>query len=214
MDDKKQEVYGLSKILIVDDHEVVVSGISNILKQRFKAQCCCATNVASALELLSNNVFDIIVLDLELKGESAFEIIKTVQTKYPNTKILIYSMHDEPWLLAKVIDYDIQGYLTKSEPVLNLVEAVSAIKSGHTYFCDSYTNFKKLKADNYELTPRECDVMYKVLEGLSSSEISEQLCLSVNTVNSHRKRIMQKLGVSNVVELLNVVAQKRIFDKK
>jgi DNA-binding CsgD family transcriptional regulator len=56
--------------------------------------------------------------------------------------------------------------------------------------------------------------MYKVIEGLSSAEISEQLCLSVNTVNSHRKRIMQKLGVNNVVELLNVVAQKHIFDKK
>jgi two-component system response regulator EvgA len=214
MDVKNNEVYGLTKILIVDDHEVVVSGIQNILKQRFKAQCSCATNVDSAISLLANNSFDIVVLDLELKGENAFEVIKTVQSKYPNTKMLIYSMHDEPWLIAKVIDYDIQGYLTKSEPVLNLVEAISSIKSGHTYFCDAYTNFKKLKSENYELTPRECDVMYKVLEGLSSAEISEQLCLSVNTVNSHRKRIMQKLGVNNVVELLNVAAQKRIFDKK
>jgi two-component system response regulator EvgA len=213
MDQSKTEVYGLSKILIVDDHEVVVSGIQNILKQRFKAQCCCATNTESALALLSNNTFDIIVLDLELKGENAFEIIRTVQSKYPSTKILIYSMHDEPWLLAKVIDYDIQGYLTKNEPVANLVEAISSIKSGHTYFCESFANFKRLKTDNYQLTPRECDVMYKVLEGLSSAEISEQLCLSVNTVNSHRKRIMQKLGVSNVVELLNVVSQKHLFDK-
>ena len=213
MDVKKNEVYGLTKILILDDHEVVVSGIQNILKQSFKAQCCCATNVASALSFLENNTFDIVVLDLELKGENAFEVIKTVQAKYPNTKILIYSMHDEPWLLAKVIDYDIQGYLTKSEPVSNLVEAISSIKSGHSYFCESFTNFKRLKADNYQLTPRECDVMFKVIEGLSSTEISEQLCLSVNTVNSHRKRIMQKLGVNNVVELLNVVSQKKILDK-
>ncbi len=213
MDAKKQEVYGLSKILIIDDHEVVVSGINYILKQRFKAQCCCATNAEGALAQLSSNSFDIVVLDLELKDDNAFDLLKTIQSKYPTTKVLIYSMHDEPWLLAKVINYDIQGYLTKNEPVANLIDAISTIKSGHTYFCDAYQNFKKLKNDNYQLTPRELDVMYKVLEGLSSAEISEQLCLSVNTVNSHRKRIMQKLGVNNVVELLNVVKQKDLFNR-
>ncbi len=198
---------GRLKVLIADDHPIVSEGVKLALETNCKALCRCASKISEIVSELKLHHYDIFVLDLELAHEDTYALLKKMGEKFQGCKVLIYTMHDEPWIMAKVSDYNISGYVTKNMPIYRLIEAVNSLKNGRDYFCEEYQRVTQQGSVDQRLTQRERDVLNLIVKGLSSAEISEQLCVSLNTINSHRKHVMQKLGAKNTAELVKIVLQ-------
>jgi len=201
------------RVLALDDHPMVLDGISHLLSTQQGVSCHGITNTPQLLEVLeSDNNFQLFILDLELPDADGFEAITTIRRHCPDAALLIFTMHEEPWILAKLARLDIQGVVAKSSPVSELLHAVTAIRAGQTYYNDSFVDFlEKLKekpspillsGDAFQLSDRELEVLRCITRGLNTSQISEEMFLSQNTVGTYRTRLMRKLGAHNVAQLI------------
>jgi DNA-binding NarL/FixJ family response regulator len=159
-----------------------------------------------------DNKFELFILDLELPDTDGFEAIATIRRCCPGAALLIFTMHEEPWVLAKLARLDIQGVVAKSSPVSELLQAVTAIRAGQTYYNDSFVDFLEklqerpasglISGDGFQLSERELEVLRCITRGLNTSQISEELFLSQNTVGTYRTRLMRKLDAHNVAQLI------------
>lgn len=147
------------------------------------------------------------IIDLELPEINGFQLIHLLQEQMPDCKILIYTMHEEPWVIAKLAEEEISGAVSKNASTSELKQAINQIRLGHKYFSEVFSilHKKQINIDLHkipELSKREKEVLTYLSEGLSTSEISDLLCLSTNTIQTYRKRLMEKLEAKNVAELV------------
>ena len=192
------------KLLIVDDHPIVAEGIVSIASQQSNILCKSITRMENLLP----------TIDLELPEINGFQLIHLLQEQMPDCKILIYTMHEEPWVIAKLAEEEISGAVSKNASTSELKQAINQIRLGHKYFSEVFSilHKKQINIDLHkipELSKREKEVLTYLSEGLSTSEISDLLCLSTNTIQTYRKRLMEKLEAKNVAEL--VYKGKEIF---
>ena len=203
------------KLLIVDDHPIVAEGIVSIASQQSNILCKSITRMENLLPTISAESFDLCIIDLELPEINGFQLIHLLQEQMSDCKILIYTMHEEPWVIAKLAEEEISGAVSKNASTSELKQAITQIRLGHKYFSEVLLLFfikKQINIDLHkipELSKREKEVLTYLSEGLSTSEISDLLCLSTNTIQTYRKRLMEKLEAKNVAEL--VYKGKEIF---
>lgn len=194
-------------ILILDDHPVVLSGVCQIIGAIENAVCYTASNLDELLNLLQLRTYNLLILDLELSGTDGFQVINEVRSVIPECKILIYSMHEEPWILASLLPYNIDGILSKNTPTDDLVNAVKIIMLGGAFYSKAYENIvnrtrmQRVTEDGIKLSIREKEVLAYISKGYTTRAIAETLCLSTNTVATHRKRLMKKLNAKNAADL-------------
>ena len=201
-------------LLIVDDHPIVAEGIVSIASQQSNILCKSITRMENLLPTISAESFDLCIIDLELPEINGFQLIHLLQEQMPDCKILIYTMHEEPWVIAKLAEEEISGAVSKNASTSELKQAITQIRLGHKYFSEVFSilHKKQINIDLHkipELSKREKEVLTYLSEGLSTSEISDLLCLSTNTIQTYRKRLMEKLEAKNVAEL--VYKGKEIF---
>ncbi len=209
------------RILALDDHPVVLEGITHLLSSLTDTSCQGFTDIGTLTETLYNKgECHLLILDLELPDSDGFQVIKDVRKRCGDVSILIYTMHEEPWLLAKLARLDIQGVVSKNHPTADLVEAVNAIREGDTYFCEAFLEQLKqvqtkkdvLKSSPpFKLSEREREVLVLIKEGLMTSQIAEKLFLSENTIGTYRHRLMKKFGTHSATELV-AAARKFLED--
>lgn len=195
------------KILIVDDHPIVAEGIKTIALRQENTICQSATCIEKAQDAVYSNRFDLCIIDLELQGPNGFCFIDFLHKHMPECKILIYTMHEEPWVMAKLSKLSINGAVSKNASIHELSEAIEYIRNGNYYYSHEFTDLNKITSSALphkiqELSPREKEVLAYLSKGLSTSEISDRLFLSVNTIQTYRKRLMEKLEAKNVAELV------------
>ena len=151
--------------------------------------------------------FDLCIIDLELPDTNGFKLIDFLHNQIPECRILIYTMHEEPWVISKLAHQAIHGAVSKNNSIQELATAIKEIKNGNKYFCktfseqlgrNSITHIRKVP----ELSKREKEVLALLSQGLSTSEIANKIFLSTNTVHTYRKRLMEKLEAKNVAELV------------
>lgn len=216
--DPKQSYY----ILALDDHPMVLEGISHILSAYTITATTQSQEMIALLE--QGKVFQLFILDLELPDADGFEALKSIRQYCPQTAILIYTMHEEPWILARLARLDIQGVVSKAQPVSRLSEAVETIRQGGTFFDESFTRqLEKLSAGTgkipyqpgpaFQLSDREQQILQCLAEGLTTTEIANRLFISENTVGTYRHRLLSRFGVHNVVQLISK-AQKYLEAKE
>lgn len=196
------------KLLIIDDHPIVAEGIAAIASQQKDIVCKRITCMDDLLPVLASETFDLCISDLEFPDTNGFQIIQLLQEKIPACKILIYTMHEEPWVIARLSEQKISGAVSKHAPTSELSTAITQIRCGNKYFSDTFAALNKRKTTNDlhkipELSKREKEVLTYLSEGLSTSDISALLCLSSNTIQTYRKRLMEKLEAKNVAELVS-----------
>mgnify|MGYP002624535551 CR=1 FL=1 len=213
--DPKQSYY----ILALDDHPMVLEGIRHILSDY---TVTATTQPQERLTLLKQGKeFQLFILDLELPDTDGFEALKSIRQHRPQAAILIYTMHDEPWILARL---DIQGVASKAQPANHLSEAVEAIRQGGIFFDESIALLlEKLSSGTdkqpyhpgsaFLLSEREQQILQCLSEGLTTTEIAKRLFISENTVGTYRHRLLSRFGVHNVVQLI-VKAQKYLETKE
>ena len=198
-------------VLLVDDHALILQGLQSVISEMPEiGEVCIASSGNEALSILEKKTFDLYLLDLELPEMDGLTLLKQIRRKYPAARIIVNTMHEEPWVIRKIMQLDLNGVVLKSGEVSELIDAVRAVLQGGVYFCREFKELElqsvRRKRDVPEcsmwLTQREKEVLREIAAGMQTREIAEHLHVSVNTVESHRKSLMLKLEARNAVELV------------
>ncbi len=207
-------------ILLVDDHPVLRKGLKDLIEEEKDLVVSAeAGDCNEAINILANNKIDVAVLDLTLEGEmSGLDLARSIRERFPKVKSLILSMHDESLFAERSIKAGARGYIMKKEATTNIVGAIRKVMNGELYLSERISGkiIDKLlhgHSDDSSGSPldslanREFEVFQMIGNGLSSSEISKKMNISVNTVDSHRRNIKEKLGLTSAAELVKHAVQ-------
>lgn len=197
-------------LLIVDDHFMFLQGLQSILKQNENINISgIASDGEEALKFLAKNKVDLVITDISMPQISGVELVMEIQRLYPKTSTLVLSMHNDHATITKLIQLNVNGYLLKNAEKQELLKAIETIAQGENYFSDEVRkvymdgSFNRQKTTlKPELSLREIDVIKLIVDEFTAKEIAEKLCISVHTVESHRKNILSKLNVKNVAGLV------------
>jgi len=192
------------KILALDDHPVVLEGLCHLLADYDVTTCAQSSQLSALLE--QGLQPDLFILDLELPDADGFEVIRTIRCYCPKAAILIYTMHQEPWVLARLAHLDLQGVVGKGQPVADLPRAVETIRRGGTTFSPDMSVLSSLSQPATTMPPlseREQQVLSCIARGMTSPQIAASLFLSENTVGTYRRRLMKKFDAHNVAQLVS-----------
>lgn len=198
-------------ILLVDDHPIVTDGLAKLLNTHIQAECSQANDLNVLTRILTKTEFDLCITDLEFPGTSGFNLIRTIHKYLPQCPILIYTMHEEPWIATKLGEPELRdvitGAISKHDSLDEIPLAVKAIRSGKEYFGQTFSLLRKKRRCNEthpyrNLSEREKEVLTYIIQGLSTPKIAQRMCLSTNTIQTYRKRLMEKMNAQNVAELV------------
>jgi DNA-binding NarL/FixJ family response regulator len=198
------------KILIVDDHAVVRRGLQQIVLDEYKDLVFGeATNGQEALEIVSQQDWDVVVLDISMPGRSGLDVLKEVKRDHPDLPVLVLSIHPEDQFAVRVLRAGASGYMTKETAPEELVTAINKVLAGGTYVSPSLAEIlaQDLQRDasdislHKKLSDREYEVMLMIASGKAVSEIADELALSVKTISTYRARILEKVHMRSNAEL-------------
>jgi len=206
------------KILIVDDHPLVRSGITAVLSRQANLDVCCeASDEEESIAEVTSCKPDLAIVDLSLQKSSGFTLFRKLLALKPDLKILVLSMHDENIYAEKVLQAGAHGYVMKQEATEILIEAVNQLLAGELYISNRMRTalLKNISGDKQlmelnnisSLSRSELVVLQYFGMGLSVREIASKLNRSPKTIDVHRANIKQKLGFSSNPELLHFAIQ-------
>ena len=164
----------------------------------------------------------VILMDISVGEDDGTIATKWIKEKNPTVKVLILSMHDESEFIRKVLEVGADGYVLKDSSSKEIMDAIRAVANGKTYYSQkiSHTMIQQLLSDNNDkkdlktirLTPRELEILKLIVEEKSNQEIADKLYISIRTVNTHRRNILDKLQVKNTVGLVKYAIREGILD--
>jgi DNA-binding NarL/FixJ family response regulator len=198
------------KILIADDHTIMREGLKRILDGVEDIEVIGeAVDGFDTLEKARLGNFDVLLMDLSMPGRSGVELIKQIKDEMPKLPILILTMHEEEQYAVRAIRAGARGYLTKESAGTQLVTALRKVASGRPYISIEVAEqlaMSAMPADDSlphtQLSDREFEVFVHLTKGKSITEIGEILHLSVKTVSTHKTRIMQKMGMNTLSDMV------------
>jgi two-component system, NarL family, invasion response regulator UvrY len=208
------------KILLADDHSLFREGLKQILSKYDKFDVIDeAADSNEAIELITRNDYDLIILDISMPGPGIFETINHIKSIKPELKILILSMHPEEQYAVRLMKLGAYGYLSKDSAADELVKAINIILTNNKYFSDKVvqaitTTMFNANDINPEaiLSNREFEVMCLIGKGKSLKEIGGLLFISEKTVSTYRARILEKLRLKNNSELIKYVLVNKFIE--
>ncbi|MEP3346098.1 MAG: response regulator transcription factor [Litoreibacter sp.] len=192
------------KVVIVDDHPMVADGICAILSSYDDidviAKLCNGQEILDRVAELSP---DVILMDLNMPMMGGLSATERLLERNPNTRILILSMHNAPEYVSTAMSHGARGYLLKDVPTENIIDAIQAVMRGETYLCEGASaSLTPTSKDGREgLTAREQTILLQLAQGKSNKEVAIELDISVHTVETHRKNVKRKLGISSTAGL-------------
>lgn len=198
------------KILIVDDHLVVRTGVTIILQNEIdNLDISYASNFPETIKVLNETVFDLIILDINIPGGKTTEMITEIRNVLPEVKILMFSAHEEESYALRYIHTGADGYLNKLSGEENIVEAVKSIMDYGKYLTDEiidklndFTLMKEPLNPFDKLSKREIEIVKLLVKGNGNLEISNHLNIQMSTVSTYKNRVFEKLKLNNLVELI------------
>jgi two-component system, NarL family, response regulator NreC len=202
-----------SKIMVVDDHAIVLHGLVQLINSSPDLEVTLQSESAEgALSLLkASRPPDLVVTDISLPGLSGIDLTKNLTALYPTVPVLVLSMHDEMVHGERAFRAGARGYLTKQEATEKVVIAIRKILAGEEYLSERMQSLliRQVRSKNKSgvvsvlagLTDREYEIFRLIGMGMSSSEIATKLTRSVKTIEAHRANLKQKLGLRNAIEL-------------
>ena len=199
-------------VFVVDDHPVVRDGYARLITMQPDLELAGETgDAAQALQMIEKTRPDLVLLDLSLKSGNGLEICKQISTKFPDTKVLVVSMHDETLYAERVLRAGADGYVNKAEATRKLIDAVREVLGGKYYLSPRMRERMLTRAigvDGFEdhspidrLSDRELEVFEQIGSGMTTREIAANLKLSPKTIESYRENLKAKLNLSNSTEL-------------
>lgn len=200
----------IKKILIVDDHFIVRSGMSLLLENEIEGiQVFGANDFPEALVELEKNFFDLVILDINLPGGKKYYMIDDLREIQKEVKILIFSAHEEDIYAFRYIQAGANGYLNKLSESDTIVKAVKTVLEAGKYISvdilEKFIAFSQNRGENSnpleELTQREFEIAELLVKGFGNLEIANELDIKMTTVSTHKLNIFKKAHITNIIEL-------------
>ena len=199
-------------VLLVDDHQVIRKGLRLVLEDSGEIEVVGeASNGEEAIELTFQYTPDLVIMDLNLPGIDGIQAMKMIKDIKPDQRVLVLTMHEDPIYLDKVLAAGGNGFVLKRVADVELLSAIRAVHRGEFYVDTSFQKYlvtRALKPERYaemkkfELTTRETELLQLIALGYSNIEIAKKLNISIKTVENHKTRIHEKLGVNSRSKLV------------
>jgi DNA-binding NarL/FixJ family response regulator len=202
-----------TKVFIVDDHYMVIEGIRSLLQNEKAIEWTGhATNAASCLSFLQNQLPDVILMDISMPDKSGIDLCKEVKEKYPSVFIIGLSTFNQQSFIQKMMDNGASGYVLKNATQEELMEAIEIVAKGKTYLSDEVSKVLRKQDDaDIVLTRREKEVLELIAGGMTNNEIGEKLFISPSTVDTHRKNLLAKFEAKNTASLIHIASQMQFI---
>jgi DNA-binding NarL/FixJ family response regulator len=212
------------RILVADDHELVRRGIRGLLRARRGWTVVGeALNGREAVEKASSLKPDLAILDISMPDLDGLQATRQIREEVPTTKVIVLTMHDSDQMVRRVLDAGALGYVLKSDLATQLVKAVKQVSAGKQFltprisdmvlkgFLKTGNQVDKTGHSQAGPTPREIEVIRLLAEGKANKEIAVKLGITVRTVETHRAKIMLRLGLHSLTELIHYAIRHKIF---
>ncbi len=199
---------GSIKVMIVDDHQVVLDGfVARLELERDIDVVATASNGIEAMQNLNQHQPEVVLMDVSMPIMNGMEAAEQIKQLFPNVKVLMLTMHDNREYIMKVMQSGAMGYVLKDISSDKLIQAIKTVYQGSTYFCESVTQTlftPKPSITEHQVNPlsrREETILALVAQGESSKKIAKALNISDRTVETHRQNIKHKLDLNSIAEL-------------
>jgi len=212
------------RILVADDHELVRSGIRGLLHARRGWTVVGeAMNGREAVEKANRLKPDVAILDISMPDLDGLQATRRIREVVPSTKVVVLTMHDSDQMVRRVLDAGALGYVLKSDLATQLVKAVKDVSAGKQFltprisdmvlkgFLKTGNQVDKTGRSQARPTPREIEVIRLLADGKANKEIAVELGITIRTVETHRAKIMLKLGLHSLTELIHYAIRHKIF---
>ncbi len=208
----------MTRVLIIDDHEVVRDGVKRFFdEQSADAVFGEASTALAALQLIREDEWDVVILDLSLGDRSGLDVLKEVKQIRPKLPVLILSMHSEEQYARRAFQAGASGYVTKDSSRAQMIEAINKVSAGG-YYVSAALGEKLLigiargedRPPHETLSDREFEVLRMIASGRTVGEIAAALSLSDKTISTYRARILVKMGLKTSAELTHYALQKNL----
>jgi len=200
-------------VYIADDHAMLNEGLTEAINHSDSVHVSRSfTTLADCRTALLERRPDVLLLDISMTDGDGVVFCQWLTAEYPKVKILAVTIHDEYSVIRRMLDSGVHGYLLKTSPVSELVEAITAVWQGRRYLCAQVDDIlRQGEAKAVSLTPVERNVLQLICQGFTNPEIAVRLSLSTETVNWYRKRLLAKYGMKNSVSLVRFVLKEKIL---
>lgn len=210
------------KILIADDHQIFREGLTSLFERELQIQVVGeAKNTQEILQKLEHQPVHVILMDVDMGLNNGIDATTIVKQKYPDVQVLALTMHAEQEYILRMLDAGATGYILKNTGKREMMIAIQAVANGETYYSQQVSTTlihhlrqpsrAKIKKEGIPLTKRELEVLRLIVEEASNTEIAEQLFISIRTVDTHRRNLIQKLGVKNTAGLVKYALKNDVL---
>lgn len=214
------------RIHLADDHQVLIDGLTNLLQtvDNFEVVGNSLDGTTVYDDVIRDNA-DILVLDISMPKKDGIDVLKDFSEQQFPCKVIILSSYDDLKIVKEVMKLGAKGYLTKKCAGENIIVAIEAVYQGQEYFCDAVRdkifnsfmhNNPKLNKNSYVKNPvlstREIEIIKLIALEYSGKQISEELFISMHTVESHRKNIMKKLNITTTIGLVKYALKNDLIN--
>lgn len=205
----------------MDDHQIVLDSLSILLSSFENLEIVSVfTNGMKALQYLKEHPVDLVICDFRMPIINGIDLCAQARQQIPDLKILMLTMVEEPQQIRSAIKMGINGYILKMADTEELIYAINTILAGKRYFSDEVVIELAIYKDGSQSTPggfanltiREIEVLRLVAKELSTNQIAEKLYISVPTVETHRRNLMQKIGAKSVVGMVLFAVKNELID--
>lgn len=210
------------RVITVDDHKIFRDGIASLLATDPNMEMVGeAENEEQLLKLLEQQDADVILMDIHLKDSNGINITSRIKKEKPDIKVLAFSMHNQVDYVIKMLEAGASGYLIKDAGKEEMIRAINVVASGNTYYSNEISTLilqalnKKNEPEskrNSTLTKREIEILKLIANEYSNPEIAEKLHISVRTVDTHRRNLLEKLDVKNTAGLVKYAIKENLID--
>lgn len=204
------------KVYIVEDHSVVIEGIYSLLQNEKGIEVCgYATNAQNCIGYFVNHTTDVILMDIGLPDMSGIDLCNIIKKKYPGIMVIALSTFNQGTYIKKMMQAGASGYLLKNTGKIELLDAIKTAAEGKIYLSfevgkEMQLN-KNLTLEYPLLTKREKEILQFIAEGFTNIQIAGKLFISIDTVDTHRKNLHNKLNVKNTATLIRVAIENNFL---
>lgn len=210
----------MTRVLIADDHQMFVDGLKSLLEDEKELSVVGeAKNGVEVLEFCDREPVDIVIMDINMPVMDGIQTSRELSKKHSSVKILGLSMYNDRDYISDILKAGAMGYVLKNTGKANLLNAISTLQSGSSYFSEevsktllnTFIRNVPFEQAAEKLSEREKEVLECIASGLTTHEIGEKLFISKNTVETHRKNLLYKLKAKNTAELVNNAYKLRLI---
>lgn len=213
------------KIHLADDHKVLIDGMLSMLKTNSSFEVVgFSLNGENLYEEIQNNKADILVMDINMPIKDGIDVLREFSVKGFCCKVIILSSYDDVKIIKEVLKLGASGYLSKQSAGENIIEAINVVASGEEFFSQCirdriFQSFSNIPQQSYineamplsSITDRELEILRLITLEYSGTQIGDQLNISTNTVETHRKNLIKKLNVKSTIGLVKYALKHNII---